>query len=524
MVEHLDVVIVGAGISGISAAWHLQQRCPGKRYTVLEARESLGGTWDLFKYPGIRSDSDMYTLGFRFKPWTSERAIVDGPSILSYLKETAAESGIDKHIRYRHKVLAADWSDADNRWHLRVDRAGRESEITCSFLFACSGYYNYDEGYLPEFRGVEDFGGTIVHPQHWPEDLDYRDKKIVVIGSGATAVTLIPALANSGARHVTMLQRSPTYIGSLPGVDPFAVRMQKRLPPSLAYLAIRWKSILYQATVFHLSRKRPAFMRKQLMTMAARRLPAGYDVEKHFGPSYNPWDQRLCLAPDGDFFRTIRHGKADVVTDTIDRFTKAGIRLSSGEELEADIIVTATGLNMQLFGGAHVSRNGVPVELANEMAYKGMMLSGLPNVAMTLGYTNASWTLKADLVSEYVCRLLNYMDRNGFDTVEPQHPGAGVEVRPPMDLTSGYVLRALDRLPKAGATAPWRFPHNSLVDIRAIRRAKFDDPALRFSRHPGAAAAPSDVAGSATASDVAGSATPSDVAGSATTTIPSSSL
>ena len=491
MSEHLDVVIVGAGISGISAAWHLQDRCPSKSCAILESRADLGGTWDLFKYPGIRSDSDMYTLGFRFKPWTSERAIADGPSILTYLKETAAEFGIDKHIRYHHKVLAADWSDAENKWSLRIDRDGEETEITCSFLFACSGYYNYDEGYSPEFPGANDFQGIIVHPQHWPQDLDYQNKKIVVIGSGATAVTLIPALANSGAGHVTMLQRSPTYIGSLPGVDPFAVRMQKRLPPKLAYLAIRWKSLLYQATVFRLSRKRPDFMRKQLMTMAKRRLPEGYDVEKHFGPSYNPWDQRLCLAPDGDLFRAIRHGKADVVTDTIDRFTKTGVRLSSGEQLDADIIVTATGFNMQLFGGAAVLRNGVPVEFNKHMAYKGMMLSGLPNVAMTLGYTNASWTLKADLVSEYVCRLLNYMDDNGFDTVEPQHPGASVEERPPMDLTSGYVLRALDRLPKAGAKAPWRFPHNYLVDIRAIRHRKIDDPALRFSRHRAAVSAAS---------------------------------
>jgi monooxygenase len=483
MTEHLDVAIVGAGISGISAAWHLQDRCPAKSYAIFESRDSLGGTWDLFKYPGIRSDSDMYTLGFRFKPWTSERAIADGPSILEYLKETAAEFGIDKKIRYRHKVVAADWSDDQNMWFLRIDRDGVEEEITCSFLFACSGYYDYEQGYTPEFPGANDFQGTIVHPQHWPEDLDYQGKKIVVIGSGATAVTLIPALTNSGSGHVTMLQRSPTYIGSLPGVDPFAVHAKKRLPGNLASTAIRWKSILYQFMIFQLSRKRPAYMRKQLMTMAKHRLPKGYDVEKHFGPSYNPWDQRLCLAPDGDFFRTIRHGKADVITDTIDRFTPTGIRLASGEELDADIIVTATGLNMQLFGGAAIQRNGVPVDLNSEMAYKGMMLSGLPNVAMTLGYTNASWTLKADLVSEFICRLLNYMDAKGFHTVVPRHPGPGVEERPPMDLSSGYVLRSLDKLPKAGAKAPWQFINNYLVDIRAIRHGKLDDGALMFSRH-----------------------------------------
>jgi monooxygenase len=484
MSEHLDVVIVGAGISGISAAWHLQDRCPTKTYAVLESRENLGGTWDLFKYPGIRSDSDMFTLGFRFKPWTSEKAIADGPSIMAYLKETVAESGIDKHIRYQHKVIAADWSDADNHWTLRVDRGDSEAEITCSFLFACSGYYNYDKGYTPEFAGVDDFGGTIVHPQHWPEDLDYQGKRIVVIGSGATAVTLIPALANSGAAHVTMLQRSPSYIGSLPDVDPFAVRTMKTLPPKLAYVLNRWKSIGYQSAVYRISRRFPNYMRKTLMTMAQRRLPEGYDVEKHFGPRYKPWDERLCLAPNGDLFKTIRNGQADVVTDTIERFTKAGIKLSSGEELAADIIITATGLNLQLFGGAAILRNGVPLDITQEMAYKGMMLSGLPNMAFTIGYTNASWTLKADLVSEFVCRVLNYMDANGYDTVVPEHPGDSVDERPLMDFTPGYVLRALDRLPKQGSRAPWRLKQNYLLDLRLIRHGKVDDQALRFTKHP----------------------------------------
>ncbi len=414
MTEFVDVIIVGAGISGISAAWHLQDRCPNKSYVVLERRENLGGTWDLFKYPGIRSDSDMFTLGFRFKPWTSEKAIADGPSIMSYLKETVAESGIDKHIRYGQKVVAADWSDAENNWTVRVERDGEEVEIKSSFLFACSGYYNYDEGYSPEFPGADDFEGTIIHPQHWPEDLDYAGKKIVVIGSGATAVTLIPALVNSGAGHVTMLQRSPTYIGALPDVDPFAVQTNKALPAKPAYVLNRWKSILFQSAQYQISRRFPNFMRKTLMTMAQRRLPEGYDVQKHFGPSYNPWDQRLCLAPNGDLFKTIRAGKADVVTDTIERFTKTGIKLASGEELQADIIVTATGLNLQLFGGAAVMRNGVPIELNETMAYKGMMLTHMPNMAFTIGYTNASWTLKADLVSEFVCRVLNYMDAKGL--------------------------------------------------------------------------------------------------------------
>jgi monooxygenase len=489
MTEHVDVVIVGAGISGISAAWHLQERCPAKSYAVLESRDNLGGTWDLFKYPGIRSDSDMFSLGFRFRPWRSEKAIADGPSILSYLKETAADSGIDKHIRFRHKVVAADWSEAEKQWMLRVDRDGEEVEISCSFLFACSGYYNYDRGYAPQFPGSDEFEGPIVHPQHWPEDLDYQGKKIIVIGSGATAVTLIPALANSGAGHVTMLQRSPSYIGSLPDIDAFAARMMRTLPPKPAYLVSRWKNILFQWAQYRISRRFPNFMRNALMTMAKRRLPEGYDVEKHFGPRYKPWDERLCLAPNGDLFRAIRHGQADVVTDTIDRFTKTGIKLNSGEELRADIIITATGLNLRLFGGADILRNGAPVDLTETMAYKGMMLSGLPNMAFTIGYTNASWTLKADLVSEFVCRVLNYMDSNGYDTVVPEHPGDSVEERPLMDFTPGYVLRALDSLPKAGSRVPWRLKQNYLLDLGLIRHGKVDDHALHFSRHQAAVTA-----------------------------------
>jgi monooxygenase len=485
MTEHLDVVIVGAGISGISAAWHLQDRCPTKSYAILERRADLGGTWDLFKYPGIRSDSDMFTLGFRFKPWQSAQAIADGDSIKAYVKEAAAESGIDRHIRYRRRVVAADWSDADNRWTLTVEQAdgAGEAKITCSFLFACSGYYNYDQGYAPEFAGAEDFAGTIVHPQHWPEDLDYADKKIVVIGSGATAVTLIPALVNSGAGHVTMLQRSPTYIGSLPDVDPIAERANRLLPAHAAHVVNRWKAIVFATAQYQLSRRFPNYMRKTLMTMAKRRLPQGYDVEKHFGPRYKPWDERLCLAPNGDLFRTIRHGQADVVTDSIDRFTTTGIRLASGQQLPADIIITATGLNLQLFGGAEIYRNGTPVELNDTMAYKGMMLTGLPNMAFTIGYTNASWTLKADLVSEFVCRVLNYMDAHGFDTVVPDHPGDSIDERPLMDFTPGYVLRALDYLPKAGSRTPWRLKQNYLFDLRLIRHGRVDDEALHFTKH-----------------------------------------
>ena len=488
MTEHLDVVIVGAGISGISAAWHLQDRCPTKSYAVLERRDDLGGTWDLFKYPGIRSDSDMFTLGFRFKPWESAQSIADGASIKAYIKEAATENGIDQHIRYRQKVVAADWSDADNRWTVTVDNDGRQEQISCSFLFACSGYYNYDEGYSPEFEGAQDFQRTIIHPQHWPEDLDYAGKKVVVIGSGATAVTLIPALVNSGAGHVTMLQRSPTYIGSLPLIDPVAERANRWLPARAAHVVNRWKAIAFSTAQYQLARKFPGYMRKTLLTMAKRRLPEGYDVEKHFGPSYNVWDQRLCLAPNGDLFKTIRHDQADVVTDTIDRFTKTGIKLSSGDELQADIIITATGLNMQLLGGLKPSRNGEPFDLTSLMTYKGLMFSGVPNFAITFGYTNASWTLKADLVSEFVCRLLNYMDANGFDTVEPQHPGDAVDELPFMDFNPGYFQRSMHLLPKSGSRAPWRLKQNYFFDMRMIRRGRVDDEALHFAKQPAAVA------------------------------------
>jgi monooxygenase len=483
MTEFVDVAIVGAGISGISAAWHLQDRSPSKTYAILERREGMGGTWDLFKYPGIRSDSDMFTLGFRFKPWTSAKAIADGSSILAYIKEAAAENGIDENIRYRHQVTAAEWSDADNRWTVTVDTGGEEVTMTCSFLFATTGYYDYDEGYSPTFPGAENFSGTIVHPQHWPEDLDYTGKKIIVIGSGATAITLIPALVNSGAGHVTMLQRSPSYIGSLPDVDPIAVKVNEYLPANVAHVINRWKAILFSTAQYQLARKFPNYMRKTLLTMAQRRLPEGYDVEKHFGPRYNPWDERLCLAPNGDLFKTIRKGNADVVTDTIDTFVPEGIKLHSGEVLDADVIVTATGLNLRLFGGAEIRRNGEPVDLTQSMSYKGMMLSGMPNMAFTIGYTNASWTLKADLVSEFVCRVLNYMDAKGFDTVVPEHPGDSVDERPLMDFTPGYVLRALDSLPKAGSRTPWKLKQNYLLDVRMIRQGKVDDEALHFTKH-----------------------------------------
>ncbi|GAB5899695.1 NAD(P)/FAD-dependent oxidoreductase [Mycolicibacterium mageritense] len=483
MTEHLDVVIVGAGISGISTAWHLQERCPTKSYAILERRENIGGTWDLFKYPGIRSDSDMFTLGFRFKPWTSAHSIADGKSIWNYINEAADENGIKKHIRVNHRVVNADWSDADNRWTLTVDNNGEEKQITCSFLSVCSGYYNYDQGYSPEFPGSADFKGRIIHPQHWPESLDYAGKKIVVIGSGATAVTLIPSLVKGGAGHVTMLQRSPTYIGSLPLVDPIAEKTNKYLPKNLAHFVNRWKAIGFSTAQYQLARRFPQYMRKTLLTMAKHRLPEGYDVEKHFGPRYNPWDERLCLAPNGDLFKTIKAGKADVVTDTIETFTETGIKLTSGEELQADIIITATGLNMQLFGGASVTRNGDDIDLTKSMTYKGLMLSGVPNMAITFGYTNASWTLKADLVSEFICRVLNFMDANGFDKVEAEHPGEAVDELPFMDFTPGYFRRAMDSLPKSGSEAPWRLKQNYFFDLRTIRHGKVDEESLHFTKH-----------------------------------------
>jgi monooxygenase len=483
MTEHLDVLIIGAGISGVSAAWHLQDRCPTKTYAILERRENMGGTWDLFKYPGIRSDSDMFTLGFRFKPWESATAIADGPSILQYIKDAAAENGIDEHIRFNHRVIAADWSEPDNRWTLTVDRDGAEETLTCSFLVACSGYYNYDEGYSPTFAGSEDFEGTIVHPQHWPEDLDYQGKKIVVIGSGATAVTLIPALIDNGAGHVTMLQRSPTYIGSLPDVDPFATQFNKYLPKKAAHFANRWKAIIFATAQYQLARKFPAMFKKALREMAERRLPEGFDYDTHFSPSYKPWDQRVCVAPNGDLFKKIRQGTADVVTDTIETFTKTGIKLDSGAELEADIIITATGLNMQLLGGLVPTLNGEAIDLTSLMTYKGLMFSGIPNFAITFGYTNASWTLKADLVSEFVCRVINYMDANGFDTVVPEHPGASVDELPFMDFTPGYFQRSMHLLPKSGSKAPWRLKQNYFLDLRLIRQGKVDDEALHFTKH-----------------------------------------
>jgi cation diffusion facilitator CzcD-associated flavoprotein CzcO len=481
-IEHLDVLIVGAGISGVGAAYHLRERCPGKSYAILEARDDLGGTWDLFRYPGIRSDSDMHTLGYRFKPWTDDQAIADGDKILDYVRETARENGIEPKIRYGLRVVRAEWSTADSRWTVEAERTGggETVKLTCGYFWSCTGYYRYDQGYTPEFEGVERFPGPVIHPQHWPEDLDYAGKRVVVIGSGATAVTLVPAMAKQAA-GVTMLQRSPTYVVAMPEEDPIAKAVRRVLPLKAAYALIRWKNVLLQQATYTLSKRRPSFVKKLIRRGNERMLPPGYDIDTHFKPRYNPWDQRMCLVPNGDLFESIRSGEAEIVTDRIETFTEKGLRLESGAELEADVIVTATGLNVLFLGGMEVVVDGEAVEFSRRMAYKGMMLNGIPNFVFTLGYTNASWTLKADLTSEYVCRLLNHMDAHGYKRCVPEVNDPSVTEEPILDFNSGYVLRALDSLPKQGSKEPWKLRQNYLVDTRAIRRSPIDDGAMQLS-------------------------------------------
>ena len=480
--EHVDVLVVGAGISGICAGYHLRTACPDRTWAILEARERIGGTWDLFRYPGIRSDSDMYTLGYSFKPWTNARAIADGPSIIAYLRETAAEHGIDRHIRFGHRVVRAAWSSADARWTVEVERGpARElTRLTCSFLFMCSGYYDYAKGYTPEFRGVERFGGRVVHPQKWTDDIDYAGKRVVVIGSGATAVTLVPEMAKRAA-HVTMLQRSPTYIISLPGEDSLANWLRRRLPVRTAYAITRWKNVLIAMLIFRYCRRNPEKARALIARWVTKELGPGFDVGTHFNPRYNPWEQRLCLVPDSDLFRTIREGRASVVTDQIDTFTETGLRLRSGATLDADLIVTATGLNLMLLGGLEVTVDGARVDFAKTYGYKGMMFSDVPNLALAIGYTNASWTLKAELICRYVCRLLNHMTQTGTRQCTPrlhdQHPGE----EPFLDLTSGYVRRSIDQFPKQGVKVPWRLHQNYVRDLLMLQRGGVEDGVLEFS-------------------------------------------
>jgi cation diffusion facilitator CzcD-associated flavoprotein CzcO len=488
--EHLDVLIVGAGLSGVGAARHLQEAFPERSYAIFEAREEFGGTWDLFRYPGIRSDSDMHTLGYRFRPWTRTRTISDGGSILEYVRETAREAGIERHVRCGHRVGRAAWRSEEARWTVEAERAdggGESVLVTASYLWVCSGYYRYDEGYTPELPGRERFGGEIVHPQHWPEDLDYAGKRVVVIGSGATAVTLVPAMAETAA-HVTMLQRSPTYIASLPAEDPLAVGLRRFLPDRFVYPVVRWKNVLVQTLFYQLSRRRPEAVKRFVRKGVEAALPPGYDVDTHFKPRYDPWDQRMCLVPNGDLFRAIRAGDASVLTDTIATFDESGIELDSGGRIDADVIVTATGLNLLFLGGMELVVDGRPVELPETMTYKGMMLSGVPNCAFTVGYTNASWTLKADLTSEYVCRLLAHMDAHGYVKSMPEVTDPSVEEAPLLDFTSGYVLRSLHEFPKQGSKAPWRLRQNYLLDRRAIRNAPLEDGAMRFWRKQAARA------------------------------------
>jgi len=480
--EHLDVLIVGAGLSGVGAGCHLQRDCPDRRYAILEARDAIGGTWDLFRYPGIRSDSDMHTLGYSFAPWRDARTIADGPSILNYISDTAQQYGVIDKIRCQHRVIGAAWSTADARWTLTVDLAdtGEQITLTSSFLLICTGYYRYDHGYRPELPGVERFAGELVHPQQWPEELDCAGKRVVVIGSGATAITLLPALAQTAA-HVTMLQRSPSYVVSLPAEDPLADLARRWLPPMAAYQAVRWKNVVMQALSYQFSRRRPSLTKAVIRRQVKRQLPEGFDVDTHFNPRYDPWDQRLCVCPDGDLFAALRRDRASIVTDQIRTFTETGLELESGAQLAADVIVTATGLELLLFGGLTISIDGRELDLSEQMAYKGMMLGGIPNMAFAIGYTNASWTLKCDIVLDYVCRLLNHMRERGYDCCVAE-PDPTITPEPLMGLDSGYILRSVDKLPRQGDRAPWRLRQNYALDALMLKLGALNDGVLRLSR------------------------------------------
>jgi monooxygenase len=484
--DHFDVLIIGAGLSGIGAARHLQMRCPDRSYAILEGRSSIGGTWELFRYPGVRSDSDMYTLGYAFKPWEERKAIADGPSILKYVRDTAHENDIERHIRFCHQVKAAAWSSADARWTADVEVADTLSDakqyaqITCNFLFMCSGYYRYDEGFTPDFDGLETFAGRVVHPQQWTDDVAYAGQRVVVIGSGATAVTLVPELAKKAA-YVTMLQRSPTYIVARPSEDAIATHLKRWLPSKLAYGLTRWKQVLLSLYVFQLCRRDPAKVRRLIAGGVRMALGPDYDVAKHFTPRYNPWDQRLCLAPDGDFFAAIKSGGASVATDEIDRITATGIQLKSGAHLNADLIVTATGLNLQVLGAVQLRVDGVVVDPAQTLNYKGLMFSGVPNLASSFGYTNASWTLRCDLTCEYVCRLLNHMKTHDLKQCTPRNNDAAVTEQPWVDFSSSYFARSMHLFPKQGSKAPWKLHQNYPKDIMQLRYGKVADGAMHFA-------------------------------------------
>ena len=475
------MLIVGAGLSGIGAAWHLKHHCPGKSLLILESRAAIGGTWDLFRYPGIRSDSDMHTLGYRFRPWTEPKAIADGATILDYIRDTAREGGIEPHIRFRHQVRSASWSSAEARWTVEVERGdtGGTVRFTANWLHLCSGYYDYEEAHAPDFAGASAFAGTIVHPQFWPDALDVSGKRVVVIGSGATAVTLVPALARRAA-HVTMLQRSPSYIVSLPSADRIANGLRRLLPARLAYRLIRAKNVGLQMLFFQLARRRPGKTRERMLELIRRELGPDHDVATHFSPRYDPWDQRLCLVPDSDLFKAIRERRATVVTDEIECFTATGLKLRSGAELPADIVVTATGLKIKLLGDVRFEVDGAPTDFARTLSYKGLMFSDVPNLSYAFGYTNASWTLKADLGSAYLCRLLRHMDRRGARVAVPRRD-PNVAERPFIDFNSGYIQRAADKLPKQGATRPWRLHQNYALDLLSLRHGRVDDGVMAFS-------------------------------------------
>ncbi|MAP95908.1 MAG: FAD-containing monooxygenase EthA [Ponticaulis sp.] len=479
--QSFDVLIVGAGLSGIGTAVHLGKECPDKSYAILEARESLGGTWDLFRYPGIRSDSDMHTLGYSFKPWLKAKAIADGPSILEYINDAADEYDVRSHIRFSQKVISADWDSNSGRWIVVCDTGdGAETRYACQYLALCSGYYRYEEGYTPAFEGASDFAGEIVHPQHWPEDLDYAGKRVVVIGSGATAVTLVPAMSDM-AEHVVMLQRSPTYIVSRPSEDKIGARLRSLLPTKMAYAVTRWKNVILQRYFYNLARKRPEKVSERLVGMVKGALGENYDVETHFTPNYGPWDQRLCLIPDGDLWNAINAGKASVVTDHIERFTSKGIMLKSGEEIPADIIVTATGLDVQFFGGASLSVDGEEKPSGDLLNYKGLMYAGVPNLINVFGYVNASWTLKADLAAQYLCRLIKAVDGKGAVAATPTNTNADIELMNSLDFSSGYVERARSKTPIQAKSAPWTISQDYVSDRKTLGKAPVDDGFVKFT-------------------------------------------
>ena len=480
MKNHFDVLVVGAGISGIGAGYHLQNKCPGKSYAILEGRETIGGTWDLFRYPGIRSDSDMYTLGFSFYPWKEKEAIANGPAILKYLHDTLEKFNIKEKIKFGHYVKSASWSSDNSIWELEVKSKDQIQIMTCNFLFMCSGYYSYKEGYTPNFAGIDNFNGRIVHPQKWTEDINYKDKNVIVIGSGATAVTIVPEIAKQ-AKHVTMLQRSPTYVVSAPEKDPLARILQKILPIKAAYFLVRWKNILRQHWFFRLCKRNPKAVKNFILSQIRKELGPNYDIKKHFTPNYNPWDQRMCLVPNGDLFQSINNKKASVVTDEIDCFTSNGIKLKSGDELSADLVVTATGLNMELLSNINLTVDNSKINLTNTVTYKGMMFSGVPNLVSTFGYTNASWTLGADLTSEYVCRLLNLMEKKSVKKCCPEANENIVKDENWLNLSSGYIERSRNIFPKQGKEKPWQNNQNFIKDVFQIRYGDLKDEDLKFS-------------------------------------------